>query len=287
MTHSQPGCICVNGCFFEPEEAVVSVFDAGFLLGDGLFESLRAVEGVPYLLDRHLERLFLAAAELEFIDVPPRETLTEQVYRALKRSELMDAYVRITITRGTGAVGLAPPESPPTVVIAVLPAPIDRGVDHAIEVTLLHDRRRYRTAAKSTSWQQSVLARRSVDRRGAEEGLYVASSGHVLEGVASNVFIAGGGRLSTPPVDDCLPGITRARMLELARGAGLQTSEIPLEVEALMAADIVFVTNAVQGPRRVRAVDGIDVGKSDGDDLFDRLHHLYGEDRRAMVGAVL
>jgi branched-chain amino acid aminotransferase len=284
MSHSGPGCVCVNGLFFEPGEATVSVFDAGFLLGDGLFESLRAMDGVPYLLDRHLARLYSAAAEFEFMRMPRHETVTEQVYRTLQRSSLSDAYVRVTITRGTGGVGLAPPASQPTVVIAVLPAPARMGADDSIDATLLQWPRARRATAKSTSWQQTVLARRRVDHLGADEGLYVSESGHVLEGVASNFFAVEGERLVTPCASECLPGIARARVLELARGAGVLAVESPLEVEALMHADEVFVTNAVQGPRAVRTVDGTPIGRKDSDGVFITLLRLYEEDRRAMVG---
>jgi branched-subunit amino acid aminotransferase/4-amino-4-deoxychorismate lyase len=284
MTDQRPGCICVNGCFFEPHEATVSVFDSGFLLGDGLFESLRAVEGVPYLLDQHLMRLYAAAATLEFARMPRRETITEQVYRALQRSGLADAYVRVTITRGSGAIGLSPPEGSPTVVIAVLPAPVRTDADHGIKVTLLHQQRERRVTAKSTSWQPAVLARRCVDQRGADEGIYVSDNGHVLEGVASNVFAIEGSQLVTPRVADCLPGITRARILELAGREGIAVIEAQLEVQALMHAEAVFVTNAVQGLRTVCAIDGTDIGKPGAEEIFGRLYHLYEEDRMSVVG---
>lgn len=285
MSHSLSGCTCVNGQFFEPGEATVSVFDAGFLLGDGIFESLRASEGVPYLLDRHIMRLFSAATELEFTDLPRHETITEQVYRTLQRSALLDAYVRVTVTRGSGAVGLAPPLGPPTVVIAALPAPVRPCAEYGIEATLLEQRGQRNAKAKSTSWQQAVLAKRSVERVGADEGIYVSESGYVLEGVTSNVFAVVENRLLTPRVSESLPGITRARLLELARGAGFGVIETPLEVDVLIDADEVFVTNAVQGLRSVRSVDGAAIGAQTSAGMFAALLDLYEEDRGAMVGA--
>jgi branched-subunit amino acid aminotransferase/4-amino-4-deoxychorismate lyase len=280
------GCICVNGHFFDPAEATVSVLDAGFLLGDGLFESLRASEGVPYLLDRHIMRLFSAAAEFEFTNMPLRETITEQVYRTLHRAALADAYVRVTITRGSDAMGLAPPAGPPTVVIAALPAPARACADHGIEATLLEQRGERSAKAKSTSWQQAVLARRRVDRRGADEGIYVSESGHVLEGVTSNIFAVVKNTLLTPHISESLPGITRARLLELARDAGVATREAPLELDVLMDADEVFVTNAVQGLRSVCAIDGTAIGTRDSDGMFASLLGSYEDDRGAMIGAV-
>lgn len=285
MTDARQGCICVNGSFFDPEAATVSVLDTGFLLGDGLFESLRASQGVPYLLDRHLMRLYSAAAEFEFANMPRRETVTEQVYRTLQRSALLDAYVRVTITRGCGAVGLAPPEGPPTIVIAALPAPARPCPEEGIEATLLTRRRDCRAKAKSTSWQQAVIARRNVDRVGAGEGIYVSEDGYVLEGVSSNIFMIEKNRLVTPHVSECLPGVTRARLLELAQSVGLTTLETSLEVDALMGAEEVFVTNAVQGLRPISSIDGAPVGSLNPDSVFTTLLDLYQEDRGAMQGA--
>jgi branched-subunit amino acid aminotransferase/4-amino-4-deoxychorismate lyase len=283
MPHTPGGCICVNGRLFEPEQATVSVLDAGFLLGDGLFESLRATVGVPHLLDRHLQRLFTAAAELEFANMPSVKEVEEQVLHTIDRAALIEAYVRVTITRGTGGVGLAPPPGLPTVVVAVLPArPLTRAED-GIEAALLWGQRDRRVSAKSTSWQPAVLARRRVEDARADEGIYVAASGNVLEGVASNVFAVEGERLLTPCVSECLPGVTRGRVLELARDQGVDVLEAPLPVDALMEADGVFVTNAVQGLRAVRTVSGAAIGGRGLGGLFDSLHRLYEQDRMGVL----
>ncbi len=280
MARTQAGCICVNGRLFEPQQATVSVLDAGFLLGDGLFESLRATAGVPHLLDRHLPRLFAAAAELEFANMPSVEQVQEQVLRTIQHAALLDAYVRVTVTRGTGGVGLAPPTGSPTVVVTVLPTAPLASAEDGIEATLLWGQRHRRASAKSTSWQPAVLARRRVEGARADEGIYVSESGHVLEGVASNVFAVEGERLMTPHVSECLPGITRARVLELARDHGANVLEAPLPVDALMEAEEVFVTNAVQGLRAVHAVSGSAIGERPGlGGLFGVLHRLYEQDR--------
>jgi branched-subunit amino acid aminotransferase/4-amino-4-deoxychorismate lyase len=265
---------------FAPHEARVSALDAGFLLGDGLFESLRAGGGVPYLLDRHLARLLSAAGELEFSDVPSGEELSEQVQRTLDGAEVEDAYVRVTVTRGSGAIALGSPPGPPTVVIAVLPAPPAQ-LGEGLEVTLIETPAELGAKAKSTSRQHAVAARRRVERRGAQEGLYVSPSGRILEGISSNVFIVAGGQLLTPPVEDCLPGITRGRLLELARGAGLTALEAPVEVDELIGADASFATNAVQGVRTIRALDGARLEGRDPAGVVTTLLDLYRADRAA------
>jgi len=285
MTSPQAGCISVDGRLFDPYEATVSALDAGFLLGDGLFESLRACDGAPYLLDRHLARLLSAAEEMEFESMPSADALAEQVRLTLDRAALADAYVRVTVTRGVGATALAAPLGAPTVVIAALPAPPRVDAAGGIEATLLGPPSERGATAKSTSRQQSVLARRQVVKRGAGEGLYVSEGGHVLEGVSSNLFVVSKGRLSTPPAEHCLPGITRGRMLEIAGETEVEVTERPVEVDLLTGAEEAFVTNAVQGLRRLTAIDGTRIGAASPDGVCARLMALYDADRRAMARA--
>jgi branched-chain amino acid aminotransferase len=280
------GCVCVDGRFSAPDEAVVSALDAGFLLGDGIFESLRALRGAPYLLDRHLLRLYSAAEALEFVEMPAMQVLEELVRETLHRSALADAYVRITVTRGVGGIGLAAPAGAPTVVVAALAISARAPADRDIEVALLERDRQERVAAKSTSWQHAVLDRRRAERLGAEEGIYVIDDARVLEGVSSNVFAVEGERLLTPAVRECFPGITRGRILELAPGAGLEVRETAIEPARLMRAEEVFVTNAVQGLRRVRAISGAAVGGRTASASFDALRGLYEADRAAAAVAV-
>jgi branched-subunit amino acid aminotransferase/4-amino-4-deoxychorismate lyase len=283
MPSPQAGCINVDGRLFDPLEATVSALDAGFLLGDGLFESLRACDGTPYLLDRHLARLLSAAEEMEFQSMPSAEELAVQVRRTLEQAALADAYLRVTVTRGSGATSLAAPASAPTVVIAVLLAP--PRVVGGIEATLLGPPSEPGAKAKSTSRQQAVLARRQVEKRGAGEGLYLSEDGHVLEGVSSNVFVVSDGMMLTPPVENCLPGITRGRVLELAGHAGISAVQAPLALGALIDADEVFVTNAVQGLRRIAKIDGTNVGAANPEGVFATLLTLYEADRRARAVA--
>jgi branched-subunit amino acid aminotransferase/4-amino-4-deoxychorismate lyase len=276
----------VNGRLFAPREATVSALDAGFLLGDGLFESLRAGNGCAYLLDRHLARLHDAARDLEFARMPSTEEMAEQVGETLERAELEEAYLRITVTRGSGALALAPPDGPPTVVIAALPAPPRLDPKVGMAVALLGPAGERGPKAKSTSRQSAVLAKRRAQRAGGDEGIYVSGRGHVLEGTSSNVFAAIDGALITPPAEDCLPGITRGRLIELARQEGLDVREAPLTSERLLGADEAFVTNAVQGLRAIRSIDGHAIGAKRGvfaheGGVFAKLLALYEADRAA------
>jgi branched-chain amino acid aminotransferase len=279
MVAAGEGCICVDGRLLAPREATVSALDAGFLLGDGLFESLRASGGVPYLLDRHLERLYAGAAELGFEGMSARERLAEQTLATLARAGLDDAYVRITVTRGLAGPPPASAPTSPTVVIAALPTSELCDPADGIRVALVGPPPRHGPKAKSTSRQAAVVARRHAERVGAREGIYVSSRGRVLEGTSSNVFALVEGRLLTPPAEDCLPGITRGRVLELARAEGIDAVEAPLAVETLMRAEQAFVTNAVQGLRAIGSVDDRALLRAEGG-VFARLAGLYEVDRR-------
>ncbi|HEX5308433.1 MAG TPA: aminotransferase class IV [Solirubrobacteraceae bacterium] len=276
---SGPGCICVDGRLLAPHQATVSALDAGFLLGDGLFESLHALDGSPYLLDRHLERLYAGAEELGFEGMPTRELLCELVLATLTRADLDDAYLRVTVTRGRAGVPPAPPDGSPTVVIAALPAPARRDPADGIDVALVGEPSQHGPKAKSTSRQGAVTAKLRAERSGAQEGLYVSARRRVLEGTASNVFALSAGRLLTPPAEDCLPGITRGRLLELARQDGIKAIEAPLEVEALLSAEEAFVTNAVQGLRAIDRIDGHSLPSRGEGGVFARLASLYKADR--------
>lgn len=291
----EPGCICVDGSLLAPHEATVSALDAGFMLGDGLFESLRAGPADPvgftdaYLLDRHLARLYAGARELGFANMPAPEVLARQVGETLARAALEDAYLRITVTRGPGGAPSTAPSGSPTVVIAALPAPPRSVSAEGIDVALLGPPPQHAPRAKSTSRQAAVIAWRRAERAGAQEGIYVSEPtrlheptslrGRVLEGTASNVFALSGDRLLTPPAEDCLPGITRGRVLELARADGIDAVEAPLDLDVLLNADEAFVTNAVQGLRAIARIDGRALGSRGG--VFARLANLYEADRAA------
>jgi len=275
------GCVCVNGRFSTPGAATVSALDAGFLLGDGVFESLRAFGGVPYLLDRHLARLQESAAALGFPALPPSPFLAAEVQGTLRRSGLEEAYLRVTVSRGRGGIGLASGGGSPTRVIAALPLPARPDAGRAVDaVSIPCPAERSEPGLKSTSWQFAVMARRRVEESGAGEGLYVSPAGDVLEGISSNLFLVEGGTLWTPPRSHCLPGVTRSRIVELAADLGVACREAALGRERLLAAEEAFLTNAVQGIRPLGSLDGEPLRGGPGG-VREALARLHEEDLRA------
>ncbi len=240
-------------------EATVPALDTGALYGDGLFETLRTYGGRPAFLDAHLERLARSAAALE-IELPTSADLEHAVGAAIAALGAPEAYIRLSVTRGTaGAPGLraaaAAGPAAPVVLVAPLPA---SGGDTPATAVLLDGRFSPPTPMhKSLSWQHAVRATRAA---GEHEGLYLDVNGHVTEGVTTNVFAILGDVLHTPPADRCLPGVTRAVVLGLARAVGLQPSEAPLPAGDLRGADEVLLTGSLAEVRAVTAIDGRPVG---------------------------
>jgi branched-subunit amino acid aminotransferase/4-amino-4-deoxychorismate lyase len=250
--------VWINGRIVRGEDAVLSVFDRGARDGGALFETLRIYGGRPFAWDRHLERLVLSAAELGFPVPPAPARLRDAIDELLGAQSMVDAVVRITVTRGiaggrptrTGAWIEAEP-------VAARLWPGTRGggatamVSHlAFEPGWLG---RHKTASR-LAWD---LAREEARAAGVDEALLATSAGAVLEGAASNVFVVRAGEVRTPPLAaNVLPGVTRALVLGLCAELGLPAREAPLPVAELRGADEVFLTNSVQEVLPLAAVDG-------------------------------
>ncbi|HWZ93541.1 MAG TPA: aminotransferase class IV, partial [Polyangiaceae bacterium] len=250
-------------------QAVISVFDRGFLYGDSVFEALRTHHGRLALLDAHLERLARGAHSV-LISLPvPLSTLREEVLAAVRAHAAPECYVRLMLTRGTArALGLDPElaETPRRVVLVTelkLPPPevYERGI---AAITFRVERPSDApsvASAKIGNYLVSVLAMRKARELGAGEALLEDARGDILEGSTSNVFAVFAGTLVTPPESAAiLPGITRARVLEAAREAG-----IPVELRAvaraeLAHADEVFVTSSIREIVPVVKLDAEPVG---------------------------
>ncbi|MFM7737060.1 MAG: aminotransferase class IV [Alphaproteobacteria bacterium] len=244
--------------------ARVSVFDRGFLYGDALFETLRVVDGHPVPWRPHLRRLH---ASLRAFGIARPDVDLEAAARALvAASGRRDGALRVTVTRGTGE-GLLPPAGlRPTVVITLraLPPRLARDLEHGISVVRLGFGRglgRADAGHKSVAYLGSIEGRRTAARSGADDGIFVEADGRVSEATAGNLLVVRGARLSTPPpASGCLPGVTRAIALSLARRAGLDVREEAIPATSLARADEILLTGSVVGILPVVRLDGRPVG---------------------------
>ncbi len=268
-----PGVVYVNGLIRPAADAVVPVFDHGFLYGEGVYETLRTYRRRPFLFGPHMERLRRSAA-LMALPVPFSDAdMAGWVAQTMDAHDtlaapLTEAYIRILFTRGVGPLTYNPAACPvPTVVIIVkeFPAPSERTFTDGIAVALVDVRRNHpdalNPAIKSNNLLNNALAMQQALRTGADEALMLNHDGHVVECSQSNFFIVRGGRLQTPPLaDGLLPGITRAFVIDLARDAGLGVDEASFAADDVLSADEAFITGTTREVTPVVRVDGRPVG---------------------------
>lgn len=268
-----PSGVCpvvwLNGSFRPAEEATVSLFDRGFLMADGIFETFYATQGAVIELDRHLERLGSSAEYMRLRGFPAREVLAAAIRELLVRNGLSgaeagEASVRLTISRGVS------PGGPPTVAIfarTLTTAQVEKRRTGVVGFTLpftrggaARDLTTHKTLAYlASSLGQILLAERTADPRA--EGFFKDEDGSLLEGTASNLFLVEGGTLVTPALSQgILPGTSRAVVLELARSEGRAVREERVDEARLRAADEVFVTSSTIRVAPVVAFEGEPVG---------------------------
>lgn len=252
------GLVYLDGRLVPASEARVSVFDRGFLYGDGVFETVRAYGGRFFMADAHHARLVRSAGyagiALPFDAAGFRRILQETL------GDRRDALVRVTVTRGEGPPVPDPAGSgPPTVLAVARPAPepdFERGIALATGPWVVAG-----GEAKTLSHLGSVVALAEARRRGADEAVRLNPAGEVAEGSVSNLFGVWAGTLVTPPLDaGILAGVTRGVVLERARRAGLDVAERPIRPAALGRADELFVTSTGWEVMPVTKLDGAPVG---------------------------
>lgn len=280
----------VNGRLVPEEEAKVSVFDRGFLYGDGLFETVRVYGGRLFLWKEHLAR-WSAGAALLGIRPPMGATELKQAAEELLRANgCTEAMLRMHLSRGVGRRGYSPRGAEePTLVLSVHPVAARLAGEEKLARVILAETRPSAhdplAAAKHASQLLRVLARAEADAAGADEALLANESGQILEATSANLFWFDHGVLHTPPLDgSILPGTTRALVIELARALGIPPRERYVTREELMNATGAFLTSAGIELLELGELDGQRLARST---LFPRVQaafrgHVYhfarGED---------
>lgn len=276
--------IWVNGHRMSADSLHLSALDRGFTLADGVFETMRVYDGHAFRLDAHIRRLSDATSA---VGIPLPTDIGDVVTRAVveaSASGLRDASVRLTVSRGVGSPGLAPPASPqPTIVLAIAPPPAFSPEIYAngVAVHVASGRRNERAMTaglKTIAFTDSVLALAEARAAGADDAIFLDTEGHVSEATSSNVFIAAAGSkaLVTPPLScGALPGITRAAVIELASALGLDVEVRPIEHEELLASREVFLTSSLRAIAPAVSIDGRSVGDGKPGSLTRRVMEAY------------
>jgi branched-chain amino acid aminotransferase len=277
--------VLVNGELKPRAEAVVSVFDSGFVLGDGVWEGLRVYRGHPTFLDQHLDRLFEGAAAIALDIGRSRADLTSDLYRTLEANDMRDGvHIRLMVTRGVKATPYQDPRvtvGPATVVvIAEHKEPLPEIVETGITLFTVHVRRPgpdiLDPKLNSHSKLNDITACIQAYTAGADEALMLDPHGFVATCNSTHFFIVRRGELWTSTGDYCLGGITRANVLQVAREAGVPTCERNFSLTDVYGADEAFVTGTFAGLVPVREVDGRLIGSGERP-MLARLRDLHRE----------
>ncbi|NIJ41398.1 branched-subunit amino acid aminotransferase/4-amino-4-deoxychorismate lyase [Parvibaculum indicum] len=251
----------LNGEIVEAEGAHIAPSDRGFLLGDGLFETLLVLDGRPVLIDAHIARL-ASAAEILAIPLPFPPAALKAACGELLAANALDnaprASLRVTLTRGPGPRGIAvPPEVSPTLLIAAAPGAEPPESVRAVISTIRRNASSPAAQLKALPYLDNVFAKEEAKLAGADEAILLDTQGHLACASVGNVFFWEGRTLVTPTTDGpILPGITRASVLALARKLDIETEEGRIAPERLLKAEGIFLTNSLTGLLPVEKMDG-------------------------------
>ncbi len=273
-----------NGRLVPASEARVSAFDYGFLLGFGLFETMRSYDGHIFRLERHLARLMKSAEALGMAPRLGNFDLGDACYQVLKANNLSDARIRLTVSAGVGEIVPDPAtcREPTVFIVARKLAPLsDEVYQRGYRVVISSVRRNSGSPSakhKSTSWLENVLARTEARTAGADEALLLNERGLVVECSASNIFLVRNGALCTPPVESgALPGVTREVVLELAQSLGIGFTVAEVGFKDLFRADEVFLTSSTIEIMPLTQVEGVAIGGGKLGSVTKRLMSAYKE----------
>lgn len=284
--------IDVNGELLPRDKAVVSVFDSGFVLGDGVWEGLRVEDGTILFLEQHLDRLYEGMHTLDFEDPLDRDALARRLYATLKANDMRDGvHIRLMVTRGVKSTPYQDPRmtvTPPTVVIipeykTALPETLERGVS----LFTVHVRRGYSDVQDPTlnthSKLNCITACIQAAKAGADEALMLDPHGFVATCNSTHFFIVRRGEIWTSTGNYCLDGITRRKVLTMAAEEGMQVSERNFTLSDVYNAEEAFVTGTFAGLAPVTEVDGRRIGAGARGPVVAGLQQIYRDRVAAYV----
>jgi len=263
----------VNGRISDQEHAVVSVFDHGFLYGEGVYETLRTYNGQPFLFDRHVKRL-RKSADMLVLAVPLSDAEIDARFRETMAAARLggaadrEAYIRILVTRGIGELTYDPAACPTASVVVIVKPHVDvpgEWLERGVRVSLVGVVRNHPSSVnpliKSNNLLNNALAMQEAFRRGGVEGVMRNYRGELAECTQSNLFVVKNGAALTPPIEaGLLPGITRAFLFEVGAERGIPVREQVLRDDDLLGADEAFFTSSTRELVPIVTVDDHTIG---------------------------
>jgi branched-chain amino acid aminotransferase len=277
--------IFLSGKLVDEKDAVVSVFDHGLLYGDGVFEGIRAYNGRVFLLDEHIDRLYDSAKAIA-LDMPmTKAEMSRAVIDTCKANERNEGYIRLVVTRGKGTLGLNPylcNKAEVIIIAAKIQLYPQELYDNGLKIVTVGTIRNHPEAInpriKSLNYLNNVMAKIEAINAGCMECLMLNHKGEVAEASGDNVFAIKHGVITTPPSTcGALEGLTRNKVIELARKAGYEVREIPMARYDLYVADEVFLTGTAAEIISVVDIDKRVIGDGKPGSITAELAKLYSD----------
>jgi branched-chain amino acid aminotransferase len=264
---TQSMIIYYDGKYLPDDQAKVSVFDHGFLYGDGVFEGIRAYHGRIFRLKEHLDRLYDSAKTIDLKPPISKEEMTDAICETLRRNKLSDAYIRPIITRGVGDLGLDPRKCPKASVIVIAVtwgAMYGDLYEKGLKAVTVSVRRNPAESmppnVKSLNYLNNILAKIEANYKGGDEAIFFDTNGYISEGSGDNLYIVKNGEILMPPTLNNLRGITRMVLIEAAKSLGITIKEQNLGYFDLYTADEMICTGTAAEVAPITWVDGRTIG---------------------------
>jgi len=258
--------VYIDGRFRPKSMAKISVYDHGLLYGDGVFEGIRAYNGIVFKLKEHIDRLYQSAHTI-LLEIPlTKEKLIADVIRTLRINVLKNAYIRLIVTRGVGDLGLDPRKCPRPTIIIIAEPKIElhqnkTGIRAIISWVKRDSVDGTTHEVKSLNYLNSVLAKIEANNAGVDEAIYLNQNGHIVEGVAENIFVVKENIIITPlTCTGSLPGITRKEIMKMAARLGYKVEEGNITPYELFNANEVFFTGTAAEIVPVIEINGRSIG---------------------------
>jgi branched-chain amino acid aminotransferase len=260
--------VYIDGEYYPKSQAKISVYDHGFLYGDGVFEGIRAYNGVVFKLKEHVDRLFRSAHALTLKISLSKQEVINAVVETLRKNKMKDSYIRLIVTRGFGDLGLDPRKClKPTIIIITDTISIRAGNAKETGITTMFSwvRRNPVDATtheiKSLNYLNSVLAKIEANACGVDEAICLENNGYIAEGVGENIFIVRNGEIFTPPTSTgALAGITAEVVTELAAKLGIKLTVANLTPFMIFTSDEAFFTGTAMEVVPIREVNKRQIG---------------------------
>ncbi len=277
--------VYVDGKFYPKSEAKVSVFDHGLLYGDGIFEGIRAYNGVVFKLREHIERLYKSAHMIMLVIPTTKEEMIQKTLETLRKNKMRDAYIRLVVTRGIGDLGLNPRKCPkPTIIIITdtialhMAGAKETGIAAMISWVKRDPVDATSHEIKSLNYLNSILAKIEANIAGVDEAICLDKNGFVCEGVAENIFMVRNAKLYTPPTyTGALHGITAESVQDLAKKLGYEVKEKSITPFELFNADEVFFTGTAAEIIPVREINKRQINDGKPGPITRRLMEEFGK----------